>query len=382
VLLEEFLNAKPLYYNEIDYSRMPRIYESVKEHLKLPKLIHLVGTNGKGTTGRFLASALRKGGFSVGHYSSPHILSFNERIWLDGESVSMSILEEAHKKLLGLLDQKDASSLSYFEYTTLLAVVVYERCDYVVFEAGLGGEYDATAVFENILTLVTPIGKDHEAFLGTTIKAIATTKLNAMQQGVILAQQQHEEVYEIAQSIAQKKSAFYFQADALLDEPDSKKIVSITSQLNLADYLQQNLTLAIAALKYLKVPYEVEFFENSVLFGRLTPLSPNILLDVGHNVLAAQQIVKSLFGKKYTLIYNSFKDKEYTQILSLLEPIIESVELIAVEDARIESREKIEAALDTLGLVHKKFTTLQEGKNYLVFGSFSVAEAFLKVYNG
>ncbi len=101
--LAEFLNKKPLYYTEIDYTRMPRAYDSIKEHLHIPKIIHLVGTNGKGTTGRFIANALVALNQNVGHYSSPHIDTFNERIWLNGENVNYDILEQAHHKLSELL---------------------------------------------------------------------------------------------------------------------------------------------------------------------------------------------------------------------------------------------------------------------------------------
>ena len=203
-MLEAFLKNKPLYYNEIDYTRMPRVYAKIKDRVKLPKIIHIIGTNGKGTTGRFLATALYSLGFSTGHYTSPHILEFNERIWRNGKNIATTELEKAHKELLQLLTPEDADALSYFEYTTLLALLCYKECEYVVLEAGLGGEYDATAVFENILTLVTPIDFDHEAFLGSSIEEIATTKLNAVQSAAILARQLHNEVATIAKEIATK----------------------------------------------------------------------------------------------------------------------------------------------------------------------------------
>ncbi len=88
MILKEYLSQKPLYYEKIDYTRMPRIYDKIKSYLPLVKIIHIIGTNGKGTTGRFLASALHSIGFSTGHYTSPHILEFNERVWLNGENTS------------------------------------------------------------------------------------------------------------------------------------------------------------------------------------------------------------------------------------------------------------------------------------------------------
>jgi len=382
-VLEAFLNKKPLYYDEIDYTRMPRIYAKIRSALKLPKIIHLIGTNGKGTTGRFLASALVSRGLNVGHYTSPHILDFNERIWKNGANVSNGVLETAHKELLRLLSSEDADALSYFEYTTLLAMLIYRECDYVVLEAGLGGEYDATAVFDNILTLVTPIDFDHEAFLGSNIDEIATTKLNAVKSAAILGVQKHLQVAKIAQEIAQERSLRLVSYNEYLDAGDAAKITKISEKLALAEYLQNNLKLAITALKFLAIAYEAEDFFGAKLFGRLSRLSENILLDVGHNTLAASSIAKSLEGEKYTLVYNSYKDKNYAQILRILAPIVESVALIDVNEERIEEPSFVKAAAEAAGLECNHFESIQADKNYLVFGSFSVAETFLReYYNG
>jgi dihydrofolate synthase / folylpolyglutamate synthase len=205
-MLKTFLDAKPLYYDKIDYTRMSRVYEKIKHHLKIPKVIHLIGTNGKGTTGRFLASALYSLGFTTGHYTSPHILDFNERIWLNGENSTNEDLEKAHQTLLTFLTKEDAENLSYFEYTTLLAMVVFEDLEYLVLEAGLGGEHDATAIFPKLLTLITTIDMDHQAFLGDTLQEITITKLNAIDKVAIIGTQVHTQVYELAQSLAQSKS--------------------------------------------------------------------------------------------------------------------------------------------------------------------------------
>jgi len=375
-MLKQFLDAKPLYYDEIDYTRMPRVYESIKSSLKIPKIIHIIGTNAKGTTGRFLAQALFNIGFNVGHYTSPHILEFNERIWLDGSNVSNEVLEDAHEQLQKLLEVEQSDALSYFEYTTFLAIVIFKDCDYVVLEAGLGGEHDASAVFSKILTIVTPIAKDHEAFLGNTLKEIATTKLNSIDKFAILAKQK-DEVYDIAKS----KSEKYYKMQDLLDNNDEIKIKQISKELKLVKFLEQNLALAIAALKFLKISYKISDFENARLFGRLSKIANNIIVDVGHNTLAARSIVSALSEQKYVIIYNSYKDKDYSKILHILKPIALHVELIDVDDKRIESEENMKKVLDNLDIKYTKFKEIKANNNYLVFGSFSVVEAFLKEYN-
>ena len=382
-MLENFLNAKPLFYDEIDYTRMPRVYNRIKKHFTPAKIIHIVGTNGKGTSGRFLATALYNSGFQTGHYTSPHILHFNERIWHNGEDVCMDRLESTHGKLLEILTEDEVESLSYFEYTTLLAMLYFSnKCDYIVLEAGLGGEHDATAVFSNDLTLVTPIDKDHEAFLGRDISSIAMTKLRAIQKNAILARQHHLEVYNIARSLEMQKDIKVFNMDELLNSDDKKKIEEIAENENLVSYLKDNLSLSIAALHYFNIEYSTESFQDAKLFGRLTRLSKNIIIDVGHNPLAAQSIQKSLKGKKYTLIYNSYKDKEYEKILEILKPIVKRVLLIDIENARIEESKHLQESLDKLKIQWDRFERVEEDEFYLVFGSFSVVEAFLEVYNG
>jgi len=133
-------------------------------------------------------------------------------------------------------------------------------------------------------------------------------------------------------------------------------------------------------LKILDIAYNVKDFNEAKLFGRLSRLSENVLIDVGHNTLAARSIYNALKENKYILVYNSYKDKNYKEILTILQPIILHVELIHVEEERIEETDKLIQVLEDLNVKHKKFETINEKENYLVFGSFSVVEAFLKGY--
>jgi len=381
VILKDYLDSKPLYYDEIDYTRMPRVYDKIKSYLPLKNVIHVIGTNGKGTTGRFLANALYAMGHSVGHYTSPHILEFNERIWCDGSNVADTELEDAHADLQKLLPEDDLDALSYFEYTTLLGAIFFKKCDYVVMEAGLGGEFDATAVFTKRLTLVTPIAYDHEAFLGSDIEGIASTKLNAIQNNAILAAQSYDEVYQVANRLRSDKSINIKKVDEVLDEKDMELIVDIAKKLSLAPYLADNLSLSIAALKFLGLEYKIGHFSSAPLFGRITKISDDIIIDVGHNALAAQSVVEALKGEKYIIIYNSYKDKDYKEILRILRPIALHVEIITIGDKRAERIENIEAVLDSLGIKYSIFNKIKPKQKYLVFGSFSVVERFLREHN-
>jgi len=373
--LESFLEQKPLFYKEIDYDRFPRIFSKIKDNFTCKNIIHLVGTNGKGTTGRFLANALYKAGYKTGHYTSPHIIRFNERIWLDGSEVEDEILERSHQKLLGYLSKEDADALSYFEYTTLLAMVIYQDCEYIVLEAGLGGEYDATAVFDSILTIATIIDFDHEAFLGSNIQEIAATKLRVTKKALLLAKQKHQEVYTVTKEVTQEKQIPLY----LAKEVDSF-IRETAKELSLAQYLEQNLATAVTALEILHVNYTKESFKDAKLFGRMTKLKENVVIDVGHNPLAATSLVEVFKDQKKILVYNTFEDKDYKKILQILKPIILHVEILQIEDQRIEKKERLQNVLNELEIEYQDFKNISKDHEYLVFGSFRVVEEFLKRY--
>ncbi len=378
--LETFLASKPLFYAEIDYTRMPRAWKSISKHFKLPKIIHIVGTNGKGSTGRFLAHYLYQSGFSVGHYSSPHILRFNERIWLDGEDVEDAELRLYHDKLYHLLSEEFRVSLSFFEYTTLLAIAIFESCDYVVLEAGLGGEYDATAVFSNILTLVTPIDIDHCDFLGDSIEEIATTKLNAIQSSAIVATQKHPEVYQVSQKLMIHRSIDIFRTEQFFSDEELDMIAQFLTQHHFPSFLKTNLALALGAVKFLGFEVEMENLNGIELFGRCQKIASNVTIDVGHNALAASALVELFKEKKVHLVFNSFADKDYAKTLEILKPAIKIIEILPILNERIEKKEHLIKVIEELGIPYKDFEKIEDSPEYLVFGSFSVVEAFLKQY--
>jgi dihydrofolate synthase/folylpolyglutamate synthase len=121
---------------------------------------------------------------------------------------------------------------------------------------------------------------------------------------------------------------------------------------------------------------------NSYLTLESSKISDNIIVDVGHNALAAKAIVDALSKNKYILVYNSVADKNYKDILRILKPIIEHVEIISIDNQRVESVKKIINALNVLDIKHLMFTKVLKEKKYLVFGSFLVVEEFIKRFDG
>ncbi len=379
--LNDFLLSKPLYYDKIDLSRMPNAYSMVKEMLDPGRIVHLIGTNGKGSTGRILAELLRSRGLRVGHYSSPHILRFNERIWIDGSDISDEALQSAHEKLIGRLPKSVAESLSYFEYTTLLALVAFEGLDFVVFEAGLGGEFDATSVVERELSVVTPIGFDHQAFLGDTIERIASTKLRSVAKRTVVAKQPFAEVDDLARKIAAEKGSELHFAEELLEKSDRESIDSICRARGWPVFMAQNAATAFAAAAVIfEEPCDPSVLEEVSVPGRFEKIAENVILDVGHNAMAAEAVANALDSLKPVLVYNALADKDVEEILKIFAPHISALELIEIEGARAMERGKIVEAAEKAGMEVREFEGIESDRNYLVFGSFHVAEAFLKRY--
>ena len=374
--LQEFLEYKTLYYDKIDFTIVKSSWDKLSQKIKLPFVIHIVGTNGKGSTGRFLAHYLHKKDFKVLHYSSPHIMKFNERIWINGFDVSDENLELAHKFLQNLFEIELLEKLTYFEYTTLLAFYLSKDFDYLVLEAGLGGEFDATNVVENNISLITTIGLDHQSFLGNTVEEIAATKMRSVDNKMIIGYQVFPEVVKTANEV---KKQILEQRNKSIEIIEVKDFEKYAINDKFASYLKRNLHLVIACLNELKIPIDTQLFDDVPLFGRCQKIASNITIDVGHNPLAATVIAKEFENKKITLIYNSYADKDYEEVLKILKPIIKKVVIIDLDDKRIVKKEELQKVIKQLNITNEETIKIEENEEYLVFGSFLVVEEFLSL---
>lgn len=424
--LESYLQSKGAEVAPFDPLRAKRIYAKLKPHLRLPAhIIHILGTNGKGSTGRFLALGLLQNQKSVLHFTSPHLFSFNERFFCNGANVDSPMLERAHE----FLQKFDfVSESSYFEYATFLALTLAQDCEFLVLEAGLGGEFDSTSALDSNLSFFTPIGLDHKEFLGDNIESVAGSKLRAMGKNVILAKQEFPQSVEIAKTIAIESGAklFYLSAmrdkkefienlrafDELFKKQDSfgagsictpthtpnvptpeqvfESLKAYCARNEYAPFLEQNLFGALFALRFFGLDFDFSTLKKLDLRARCEKIAPNILLDVGHNVECAKAlkvaIEKFFKGKKPILVYNTYFDKDASTIIKLLKPCISEVAIFRIEEnPRIMPLGDLEKILDELEVSFRYFdfadldsADLCGERCYVVFGSFSVAEGFLK----
>ncbi|EIO3771623.1 bifunctional folylpolyglutamate synthase/dihydrofolate synthase [Campylobacter upsaliensis] len=381
--LSEFLAKKGEFYSKIDPFVAFRILEKYQKYFKIPSIIHIVGTNGKGSTGRFLAQLLEILGYEVGHYSSPHLFDFKERFYLKKGIVDEDLLEKTHQKL-SLILQEDLERLSYFEYATFLAALLFEKCDFIIFEAGLGGEYDATSVFKKRLSIFTQIDYDHEQFLGNTLEKIARTKLKTMAKKALISTNQNESVLKMAQKIALLKGA---KLCVLRDlSPDLLENLELyKTKFKLPLFLENNLKLALKACEILLSKSQtIKALQNLTslnLRGRLEKLKENLYIDVGHNVLATRALCEYFKGEKLEIVYNSFLDKKIFEILKILKPISAKIMVFKCEnETRALANEQIFDLCEKLNIKCEEFKELDKDKKTLVFGSFVLVEKFLKDY--
>lgn len=378
--LSKFLNKKPLYYKEIDHSFMPNVFNAIKDKFINKQIIHVVGTNGKGSTGRFLAQLLRLANKSVGHYTSPHIFSFNERFYINDSIVSDEDLQNAHERLWDILSDEIKEKISYFEYATLLTLPLFEKCDFVILEAGMGAEYDATNVFDKQLCLFTPIGLDHVGMLGNNLEEISRTKLISMAKNAILNDEMNDVSVKIAKDIALQKNSNLFFARDLLNENDFNDIKKYIDKFNLTNFQHSNLALAFSAAKFLKIDVSLSNLKNLDLQGRMQRVAENIIVDVGHNELCAKKVLENISSNDIVLVYNSFLDKDIKGVLKLFKGRVKRVEILDYPSDRELGGEKIIQCLDELDIKWNKFNGVKNDEKYLVFGSFLLVEHFLRNY--
>lgn len=379
---QSFLATKDEHYVKIDRFRAWRLFEKYKDFLGKKTIIQIIGTNGKGSTGRFLAQLLRECNFNVAHFTSPHLFKFNERFWKNGMILSDDELNFAHTELEKIM-KEDINELSYFEYATFLAMSAFKKCDFIIFEAGLGGEYDATSIFEKQMSIFTKIDYDHMQILGTNLQDIARTKLKVMSKIALISDEQDENILNLAQKIALLKNSTLYTTKQIIDENDKKALKTYALKHNLPQFLLHNLHQAFAALSLLipqkeKAANALQGLKKLDLRGRCEQVASNIFVDVGHNEMAALALVEHFKGQKFTLVYNSFLDKNIFAILKNLKPLIDKITIYKYFSQRTLGDFEIKRTAKELGIVCEDFQNLKQHERYLVFGSFVLVEHFLK----
>ncbi len=349
--------------------------KSVYQHLKLNKIaetvITVAGTNGKGSTVAILNSICQQSGLKVGAFTSPHLLKFNERISINGVDVSDDDIINAFEMIQ---DNLYGITLSYFEYATLAALIIFKKhkVDVALLEVGLGGRLDSVNVVDSDCAIITTIDIDHTEWLGDDIESIAYEKAGIMRP--------NKPVVYGDKNCPQSIIDYAHKIKAIL-KMANQDIDSYETNL-LGQYQQANIKTAITALKTLPLPIQEAQIQaglkNVKLSGRLQTISnePEVIIDVSHNKQAAQSLAKWLKNNpikgKTIAVFAVLEDKKVTEWLNEFDKLINVWCISQVDSIRtMKTNDLLNALSNTANLI-----TSYEN----VSDAFSAAKAIAKPY--
>jgi dihydrofolate synthase/folylpolyglutamate synthase len=339
--------------------RMARALDELGHPERVAPILHVAGTNGKGSTCAMAAAALGAAGLRAGLYTSPHLERFNERIAVGGASISDAALGEAVAEVRAACPWHDGGEpedrLSYFEFATLAALVhfAHAEVEVTVLEVGLGGRLDATNAVTPAVTAVAAIGLDHTQWLGNTVEAVAREKAGIFKPGIpaVVHAVQPPGVHEVLRESAAAAGAPFEIAPPRWEGP-----------LALAGAHQRgNAGLAAAALRALRrrgvTVGEAEIARGLASArwpGRLE-LVDGVLLDGAHNPDGARALAAALAelhpGRPVQLVFGALGDKDHRAMLAALAGAVRRLHLVAPATPRARAVEELGAAAGSLGLV-------------------------------
>lgn len=311
-------------------------------------VLHIAGTNGKGSTAAMLASILTASGYRTGLYTSPHLVRFNERIRIDGREICDNDVVNYTMLFKPTIDRLKAT---FFEATTAMAFQYFadKKIDIAVIETGMGGRWDATNVVSPLLSIITTISHDHAEYLGTTLSRIAFEKGGIIKTGVpCLTSVEDSKAVAVLRRIAQSKDAPFVNVAAesefaIKESTFDRLTIDVRSHSGRYCDLEVGLTgthqawnaqLALAAVDRLNTAFHrlpdkgvreglCAIRRNTGLRGRLEILSsdPLVIADVGHNPGAVEKIantMKSFFRAKLITVFGVMKDKDFLSMIPFL----------------------------------------------------------------
>jgi len=333
------------------------------------KSIHIAGTNGKGSTASIVASILIHNGFNVGLYTSPHLVSFTERITINNRRISESEVIDLTAMISDIIEDSTINP-TYFEFVTAMAFYYFaiRGVDWAIVETGMGGRFDATNVIKPAVSIITNVGLDHMEFLGNSISEIAFEKAGIIKQGIpVVTTIGHPEA---AKKISEIAAELYAPLHIYKKDFNSR-IISMNAQGINFEYFGYkiykdlflpvtgrhqlyNVSLAIRACEVLQRK-GADISEDSIakglqnvrLEGRCEIVSsdPVMIIDGAHNPEATDALVKTvneLFpGKRCILIVGILKDKDVRGILESLARIADTIILTKAKGERAASPEEL-----------------------------------------
>jgi dihydrofolate synthase/folylpolyglutamate synthase len=345
----------------------------LREFLAFPahdaQVIHVAGTNGKGSTCAMIDSIARACGRRTGLFTSPHLIDFRERIQVSGRQIPEENCAAMLSELRVICERMEAHP-TFFEIALVLAMKWFRECgcELIVLETGMGGRLDATTAVPADVCVITPIGMDHMQWLGNTLGEIAAEKAGILVSGkpAISAPQELEARTVLEQQANEMRAPLQF-----VEEPLLGYSLALAGQ-----YQQWNAALAVAALHAAGLPLREETLRyglSSVSWpGRFEEIQRGVILDGAHNVQAAKILAETWLAmfplQKPTLIFSAVALKDIAGILEILAPLAARVLLCEVNSPRALSSQELAACLPEGAPPHE------------IFADFSAAFAAAKAH--
>ncbi|WP_085875723.1 bifunctional folylpolyglutamate synthase/dihydrofolate synthase [Peptoniphilus vaginalis] len=404
--------------------RIKKFLEKLGSPHKNLKVIHIAGTNGKGSTVNFIKDILKED-YKVGSFVSPHLITYCDRIKIGDEEISQAdfaeigeLIIEREKDIL-----EEYGDLNLFEFLTIMAIIYFERegVDLAILEVGMGGRADSTNIFtsrEKLISLITSISMDHMEYLGDTIEEIADAKAGIIQEdGLVVTTNRDPKILGVIERESKEKSAEVFYTKDLTSEIEKSDLKGIDFKVKLdgveeefhlsqiGDYQVENALGAIYALYLLnkrgilKISLDdiKERIKTSTWKGRMEIVSrdPLIILDGAHNFDGIKRLVESLDNfkfKKLHLIMSILADKEHKKMLEEIASYTDEVVFVNLDYKRGTSPEELSNEASEYGLRGQVMTfeealayykkSYQDGDLILITGSlYFVSEARSKILN-
>ena len=390
-------NSLPMYQREgaaaykEDLTNTKALLDAIGNPQNELKVIHIAGTNGKGSVSHGIAAVLQEAGYKVGLYTSPHLRNFRERIRINGRSISPYFVEQFVSENWKLFEKIKPS---FFEMTVAMAFKHFamKKVDYAIVEVGMGGRLDSTNVVNPIMSIITNVSKDHTRFLGETIPEIAKEKAGIIKEGVpVIIGESNPEADPVFKAVAAEKHAPIVFVDKLyqLVNPHIANIrrrpcliteiykngeahMNHVMMFLTGEYQKKNLLTIMAAYDQMfdksEMPiytfkHGIQKIEKTGLLGRWQILQnqPLCIADTGHNEAAFRYLVKQLEElpkKNLKMVLGFCEDKDLDSILPLL-PKNATYYFVKARIPRAMKSSELQKKAASFGLVGKAYPSVK-----------------------
>lgn len=341
--MEREISEIPKFGAKASLSNLSAYLELANHPERNLRVIHIAGTNGKGSVSTYMDSILRQAGYTTALFTSPHLIKINERFRINFEECQDEILIEAWCQVKEFMDEgqkQGLSSLTFFEILFFMGMLIFSKkeVDYCILETGLGGRLDATVLTNPVLSVITSISYDHMEILGDTIEKIAAEKAGIIKKGIpVIAVDEENGAFQVIERTAKEKKAPVYglksQDLTILKKSENKIDFSINSRYykisnlqirSYASYQVQNAALAVLAAKILLPDLSQSVIREGILKmywpGRMEEIAKNVYVDGAHNPGAVRQIYNSLTDsdKEWLLLFAVCSDKDYSEMIRIL----------------------------------------------------------------